>query len=116
MTADAAEFLEDPSVNARKGIYEYLLGGKEDPRLLDVRLFDAKTKTAAYKRQTAEAKKKGVSNCPMCASGKNANRAKMYAQKEMHADHVTAWSRGGLSTLDNCEVLCRPHNLAKGNK
>lgn len=34
----------------------------------------------------------------------------------MHADHVTAWSKGGLTKLDNCEMLCRPHNLAKGNK
>lgn len=116
MTADAAELLEDPAVNTMKGIYEYLLGGKEDPRLLDVRFFDPKTKTEAYKRQTAEAKKKGVSNCPMCAHGTNAKRTKTYSEKEMDADHVTAWSRGGLSTLDNCEVLCRPHNLAKGNK
>lgn len=116
MTADAEELLEDPAVDSKKGIYEYLLGGKEDPRLLDVRIFDAKTKAAAYKRQTDAAKKKGVSNCPMCAAGTNANRTKIYVEKEMHADHVAAWSRGGLSTLDNCEVLCRPHNLSKGNR
>ena len=34
----------------------------------------------------------------------------------MDADHVTAWSRGGDTDLDNCEMLCVPHNRAKGNK
>lgn len=116
MTADAEELLEDPAVNSRKGIYEYLLGGKSDQTLLDVRIFDAKTKAAAYKRQTDEAKKKDVSNCPVCASGTNANRSRIYTAKEMEADHVTAWTKGGLTTLDNCEMLCKSHNRAKGNR
>lgn len=116
MTADAEELLEDPAVNSRKGVYEYLLGGKNDQTLLDVRVFDAKTKAAAYKRQTDEAKKKDVSNCPVCASGTNANRSRIYTAKEMEADHVTAWTKGGLTTLDNCEMLCKSHNRAKGNR
>lgn len=116
MTADAENLLEDPAVNTRGGIYEYLLGGKEDKTLLDVRIFDKQTKSAAYKRQTAEAKKKDVSNCPVCASGSNANRTRIYLATEMEADHVTAWTKGGLTTLDNCEMLCKSHNRAKGNK
>lgn len=116
MTADALELLEDSAVDSKKGIYEYLLGGKEDPRLLDVRIFDPKTKAAAYKQQTEVAKKKGVSNCPVCEHGTNTNRTKIYSLKEMEADHVTPWSTGGLTTPDNCEMLCKPHNRAKGNK
>lgn len=112
---DLQELLEDPAVNNRRGIYEYLLGGKTDPRLLNVRLFDATIKRAAYKRQTDAAKEAGISNCPLCAAGNNADRARIYKINEMEADHVTAWSRGGISTLENCEMLCKKHNRAKGN-
>nr|WP_275439587.1 HNH endonuclease [Dermacoccus nishinomiyaensis] len=34
----------------------------------------------------------------------------------MDADHVTAWSKGGETTLNNCEMLCIPHNRSKGNR
>lgn len=34
----------------------------------------------------------------------------------MEADHVTAWSKGGSTGLENCEMLCITHNRAKGNK
>lgn len=106
----------DPAVGSRKGIYEYLLGGKAEPQLLAVRLFDEKTKRDAYARQTKAGRDGGVSNCPTCASGINANKTRIYAPDEMEADHVTAWSKGGNTDLANCEMLCIPHNRAKGNK
>ena len=34
----------------------------------------------------------------------------------MDADHVTAWSKGGATVTKNCEMLCKSHNRAKGNK
>ena len=34
----------------------------------------------------------------------------------MDADHVTAWSKGGATNNDNCEMLCKTHNRAKGNR
>ena len=36
--------------------------------------------------------------------------------EEMDADHVTAWSKGGETTIDNCQMLCKTHNRAKGNR
>ncbi len=33
---------------------------------------------------------------------------------EMHADHMTPWSKGGKTTPDNCQMLCRDCNLKKG--
>lgn len=33
----------------------------------------------------------------------------------MEADHVTAWSRGGETKLQNCQMLCKIHNRVKGN-
>ncbi|MHA7862431.1 GmrSD restriction endonuclease domain-containing protein [Tessaracoccus sp. Y36] len=110
------ELLADPAVKDRKGIYPYLLGKQQDPRLLNVRLFEEPIKRAAYKRQTDKAQQDGTSNCPLCAVGSNNNKARIYKQSEMEADHVTAWSKAGESTLDNCEMLCVTHNRSKGNR
>ena len=108
--------LHDLLIKTRKGIYEYLLGGEADKRLLDVRVFDEATKRQAYKRQTDKAKANETSNCALCAHGDNANKDRIYELKEMDADHVSAWSKGGATSLDNCEVLCVPHNRSKGNR
>lgn len=107
---------DDPSISNRKGIWEYVLGGRQEKRLLNIRIFDEKTKKQAYKKQTEQAQKQDVSNCPLCAIGDNANKSKIYTLKEMEADHVTAWSRGGESTIENCQILCITHNRAKGNR
>lgn len=106
----------DPYVKNRRGVFEYILAGESDPRLLDVRIFDEATKRGTYARQTAEARERGVSNCPDCAIGHEANRAKIWKLSEMDADHVTAWSNGGATAPENCQMLCRHHNRAKGNR
>ena len=107
---------DDPYVRNKRGIFEYVLGGCQDPQLLEVRVFDEAVKRAVYARQTAEAQAAGVSNCPLCAVGHDARRSQIYEYKEMEADHVTAWSKGGASTPENCQMLCKTHNRAKGNK
>ncbi|GAL12066.1 hypothetical protein JCM19233_3056 [Vibrio astriarenae] len=106
----------DPFVKNRKGIFEYLLGGEVETKLLDLRLFDESTKRKVYKAQTADAKSKGISNCPHCAIGHDSKKTKIWLQKEMDADHVEAWSKGGSTDISNCEMLCKTHNRAKGNK
>lgn len=35
---------------------------------------------------------------------------------DMDADHVTAWSKGGSTDISNCQMLCKSHNRAKGNR
>lgn len=110
------ELYADPYVKNRRGVYEFLLGGETDTKLLDIRIFDEATKKAVYARQTAEAKEQGVSNCPYCAIGHDANAAKIWKLGEMDADHVTAWSRGGATDISNCQMLCKHHNRAKGNR
>lgn len=106
----------DPYVKNRKGIFEFLLGGETDTKLLDIRVFDQATKNKVYKKQTEIAKLNGTSNCPHCAMGHSANKNKIWAAKEMDADHVKAWSKGGSTDIDNCEMLCQTHNRAKGNR
>jgi len=106
----------DPYVKSRKGIFEFILGGSTDTKLLEVRVFDEATKKSVYAKQKTEAEKKGISNCPLCALGNNANKNKIWSLAEMDADHVSAWSKGGATDIKNCEMLCKTHNRAKGNK
>jgi 5-methylcytosine-specific restriction endonuclease McrA len=106
----------DPYVKSRKGIFEYILGGLKDNNLLDVRVFDDATKRAVYKKQTDKAEKNNISNCPLCAVGHDANKSRIWDLKDMDADHVTAWSKGGATDIKNCQMLCKTHNRAKGNK
>jgi hypothetical protein len=110
------EFYADPYVKSRKGIFEYILGGCKDHRLLDVRVFDEATKRSCYKSQTDQAKNNGISNCPLCAIGHDANKSKIWNQQEMEADHVSAWSTGGSTDNSNCQMLCKTHNRVKGNR
>lgn len=110
------ELYGDPYVKNRKGIYEFLLGGEEDTKLLDIRIFDEATKRAVYNRQTLVAKNQEISNCPLCAIGHDSNAKKIWKQNEMDADHVTPWSRGGTTSIENCQMLCKTHNRAKGNR
>lgn len=106
----------DPYVKNRKGIFEYILGGGIDSKLLDIRVFDEATKKSVYKTQTEKAEKEGKSNCPLCAIGHEVNKEKIWSLSEMDADHVSAWSKGGKSDIKNCQMLCKTHNRAKGNR
>jgi len=106
----------DPYIKNRKGIFEYILGGSVEPKLLDVRVFDDATKKSVYSTQTAKAEADGKSNCPLCAIGHDANKNKIWKLSEMDADHVTAWSNGGVTDITNCQMLCKTHNRAKGNR
>ncbi|MDD5566685.1 MAG: hypothetical protein PHH01_00665 [Patescibacteria group bacterium] len=85
-----------------EGIFEYILGGSIDTKLLEVRVFDEATKKAVYATQTAKAEKKGESNCSHCAIGHDANKAKIWSLSEMDADHVSARSKGVKSDIKNC--------------
>ncbi|MEW6357112.1 MAG: DUF262 domain-containing protein [Planctomycetota bacterium] len=116
MSNDVKKLAADDYVTSRKGIFEFLLGGSKETKLLDVRVFDTKVKRVAYAKQTQAAERKGKSNCPLCAAGHGANKNRIYKFEEMDADHVTAWSKGGGSSAKNCQMLCITHNRAKGNR
>ena len=109
------ELYRDPYVKNKRGVFEYVLEGCMRPELLDIRIFDEATKRTVYQKQTEEARSKGVSNCPHCAMAE-ATKTKIWELKAMDADHVTAWSKGGATTKDNCQMLCKTHNRAKGNR
>ncbi|QDZ42442.1 DUF262 domain-containing protein [Corynebacterium sp. sy039] len=110
------ELHADPSVTKDRNIYEFILGGEKETKLLNIRFFDKSVKEQAYSKQTKQAEESGKSNCPDCVLSNNeSKKTKIYKLKEMEADHATAWSKGGASTLDNCVMLCKHHNRVKGN-
>ena len=116
MSEEVKRLAADDYVKNRRGIFEYLLGGSVDKKLLEVRVFETPVKRAVYEKQTQAAEGKGESNCPLCAIGHDANKSRIYKLAEMDADHVTAWSNGGGSSGDNCQMLCITHNRGKGNR
>ena len=116
VSAEVRKLYGDFFVKDKKGIFEYILGGNNDTKLLNIRIFDEPTKRAVYEKQTREAETKKKSNCSLCAVGHDANKDKIWSFGEMEADHVSAWSKGGATSTKNCEMLCRTHNRAKGNR
>lgn len=116
VSEQVSELYADSYVKNRKGVFEFILGGSTDYKLLDVRIFDEATIKSVYAKQTAEAEKNGTSNCPLCTVGNNVNKTKIWILKDMDADHVSAWSKGGATDIKNCEMLCKTHNRAKGNR
>ena len=116
VSAEVRKLYADPYVKNRRGIFEYILGGSVDTKLLEVRVFDEATKKSVYASQTETSKTKSASNCSYCAIGHDANKSKIWAFEEMDADHVAAWSKGGATSAKNCEMLCKTHNRAKGNR
>ncbi len=90
--------MEDDEIMKKSGIYSYVLSG--DLRDLSFRTFDRKQKREAYERQ------KGI--CPHCG--------KHFELEEMEGDHITPWVEGGVTTADNCQMLCKVCNRKKGAK
>ncbi|GHV27821.1 hypothetical protein AGMMS4952_10170 [Spirochaetia bacterium] len=106
ISAAVQKLYADPYVKNRRGIFEYVLGGETDTKLLEIRIFDEVTKQAVYKQQN------GL--CPLCELDPK-SKGKAYKLTDMDADHVTAWSKGGVTAIANCQMLCKSHNRAKGN-
>ena len=90
----------DDDVSNRSGIYEYVLYGPGHEKALNIRKFDDRDKRAAYERQDGK--------CAICG--------KQFDIDMMEADHIVPWSKGGHTTPDNCQMLCRKCNREKSNK
>ena len=93
-----AALMEDEDVGNKKGIYSYVLTGKE--KHLNIRAFNDKQKREAYERQ------KGI--CVVCKEHFELN--------EMEADHIDPWHSGGKTDAENCQMLCREDNRRKSGK
>lgn len=96
--------LQDEDVTKTSGIIPYLLSERtsSDEKYLSLRSFSDKQKHAAYERQEHR--------CPHCVSEGNENQ---YDYGEMQGDHILPWSKGGHTTDDNIQMLCKKHNATK---
>lgn len=97
MAVRMKELIDDWEVTSKPGVFEYLLGGELDKKLLSLRQFDEQTKRRQYAIQ------KGV--CPMCGEH--------FEYEQMHGDHIKPWSKGGQTIPENCQMLCTACNLKK---
>ena len=112
---EVSKLLEDDDVTKQTGIIPYVLSEKtrHDERYLSIRAFSDQMKRRVYQRQTEEAEKKHLSNCPYCAQeGLN----KIYEYSEMQGDHIVAWRNGGKTVESNLQMLCAACNNAKSGK
>ena len=70
-------------------------------------VFKHKTKRLPSERLKVQVLMRDGNKCRLCGitvTGDN-----------IHFDHIQPWSKGGETILDNLQVLCETHNLAKGN-
>ncbi|GAM10915.1 HNH endonuclease [Geobacter sp. OR-1] len=93
-----SRLMEDEDVTNKKGIYSYVLDGKE--KSLNIRAFSKNQKREAYERQ------KGI--CPVCKTH--------FDIDEMEGDHITPWHEGGKTSAENCQMLCKDDNRRKSGK
>lgn len=98
LEAKISKLMEDEDVTNKKGIYSYVLDGKE--KHLNIRAFSNSQKREAYERQ------KGI--CPVCKEH--------FEIEEMEADHITPWHEGGKTSSENCQMLCKEDNRRKSGK
>lgn len=92
------KLMMDDDVSNKKGIYNYVL--TRDIKYLSIRAFSESQKRTAYERQA------GI--CPLCN--------KHFNIEQMEGDHITPWSEGGKTELDNLQMLCKECNRRKGKK
>ena len=98
LEAKVAKLMMDDDVTNKKGIYEYVLSGKE--KHLNIRAFTDNQKREAYERQNGK--------CPVCKED--------FKIEEMEADHITPWHESGKTIATNCQMLCKEDNRRKSGK
>lgn len=95
---EVSRLMQDDDVTKKKGIYWYVLTGKE--KYLNIRAFTPTQKRKLYEKQ------KGI--CPICKEH--------FELSEMEADHITPWHEGGKTETENGQMLCKEDNRRKGGK
>lgn len=100
---EVKRLMMDDDVTNKKGIYEYVLSGRE--KALSIRAFTQTMKREVYEKQNHK--------CPHC---QNEGNDKEWDFSEMEGDHITPWHEGGKTIAENCQMLCKTHNRLKGGK
>ena len=107
LEADIKKLVLDDDVTKKAGIIPFILSDRtwRDEKHLSLRAFTESQKLRAYERQGHK--------CPLCvANGINTE----YAFEDMEGDHIVPWSKGGHTTDNNLQMLCKKCNAAKSDK
>lgn len=96
LESQVSKLMMDEDVTNKRGIYSYVLNGKE--KHLNIRDFSQNQKRESYERQN------GI--CFVCS--------KHFEIEGMEADHITPWRLGGKTESENCQMLCKEDNRRKG--
>ncbi len=102
LESEVAKYMRYEEIRKKSGIYEYLLTGEKS--CLDLRAFEESDKIAAYENQGG-----------ICGKGSNDGCGNHFEMKEMHADHIIPWNKGGRTRFDNLQMLCADCNLRKSD-
>ena len=94
-------FAYKDEIDNPNSIYEAVLSG--DMKLLNSRTFDKNKFKSDFKR-VYEAQHH---LCPYCK--------KEFELNKLEADHIKPWSKGGTTTVDNLQLLCKTCNIKKSN-
>ena len=95
---EITRLMQDNDVTKKSGIYPYVLTGKE--KHLNIRAFTQSQKRELFEQQQGE--------CPNCKD--------TFTINEMEADHIIPWHKGGKTTPENGQMLCRACNREKAGK
>ena len=98
--------LDDEDATKQSGIISYLLSDRtfHDEKALSIRTFTLQQKRRVYEKQEH--------HCSICLKH---NCFTEYAFEEMEGDHIKPWSKGGQTTSDNLQLLCKTCNIKKSN-
>lgn len=96
------ELMANEEVTDKRGVYEYILSGENENLAckLSKRTFSDADKRTAYERQN------GI--CPITGAHLDI--------KDMQADHIIPWWKGGTTTLDNLQMISKVANARKGGR
>ena len=95
---EISELILNEEIQKQSGIYPYVLSG--DEKHLNLRSFPDAVKQRVYEKQGGICK----------ISGEKLDI------KEMEADHITPWSKGGRTIEENCQMVSKEWNRRKGAK
>ena len=95
---ETKKLILDDDVTNKSGIYPYVL--TRDERHLNIRAFSEAMKLQVYERQSGK--------CKICFE--------IFEISGMEADHITPWTEGGKTIVENCQMLCKECNRRKTNR
>lgn len=108
LEAEIAALIQDDDVERNKGVYEYVLD--RNPKHLSIRSFTASQRRVIYERQRGR-----CANGTKCKDPSNSDGKKVFDLKDMDADHIVPWSKGGRTEESNGQMLCVSCNRSKGD-